>query len=469
MGDMTMKKRLGFSLLCYALFFCISCFSPVLEDALPGTGYGQDEDGGEYGDDIYDYPAEEDNGDDGDDGAKAISHTSFALDAATGLPLDDEETNAAGKAIATLTVPETEGPWTPELDADTEDNGLFEIVETEGAWEVRIKGGPLPLGPYKVVVTIRNGAGKVYHRTIGFSVAKTPPPLSAAPAVVPYITTLARNKLVVTRNGTSRGATGYRAYIGTSANTAGAHLYGSFTGSTVEITDVDWDGTEGGLPDGTTYYVWCVPYNSEGEGGFGPAAVRKTSDPIDPYWWTDIDWWETIDSYEFYFNEKNELVIGYDTRGTREGKEAQCWIVRYHFSCDPAELNKKVPRTTYGHYTTNEDLTGAPAGVFIVETNRTTDPFYAVFYWGHRTIQTAYAGKTNPSGEHISLQGTVHSYLSNAWNNGGGYQATLEKAIATYITSSGSSKIANFGWVAFVATPWYPFKDGKYKYGIPVK
>jgi hypothetical protein len=462
MEDMTMKTGVAF--LCSALLFCTSCLSPVLDDTPPGAGYGQDGDGGEY-EEIYDDLGGEDGENAGDDAAKPVNHLSFALDAAAGLPLDDPEANAAGKAIATLTAPEAEGPWMPELDADTEDNGLFEIVDTDGDWEVRIKDGPLPLGPYKVVITIRNGAGKVYHRTVQFSVAKTPPPLSAAPTVVPHITALAKNKLVVTRNGTSKGATGYRAYIGTSANTAEAHLYGNFTGNTIEIADVDWDKTEGGLPDGMTYYVWCVPYNSEGEGGLGPAAVRKTSDPIDPYWWTDIDWWETIDSYEFYFNEKGELVIGYDTRGAREGKEAQCWVVRYHTSFDPAELNNKIPSTTHGHYTTNEDLTGAPGGVFIVETNRTVDPFYAVYYWGHRTIQTAAVTHKYPSGEVISLQGTVHSYLSNAWGGGGGgYQATLGKAIDNYSRIAGGFSF----YVAFVAVPWYPFKDGRYKYGTPV-
>jgi hypothetical protein len=435
----------------------------MLEEDPPGTEYGQDEDGGEYGDDIYDYTVEE------DDGAKAISYTSFALDAATGLPSDDAEVNAAGKAVATLTVPEAEGPWTPELEADTEDNGLFEIVETEGVYEVRIKDGPLSIGPYKVIITIRNGTGQAYHRTIGFSVAKTPPPFTKAPAVHPYITTPGRNKLVVQWDELPRNAKGYRLYVGPSGNSAAALPYGEKTVTTepkhtIEITDVGWDETDGYLPDSTSYYVWLKPWNNDGEGAFGPVAVRKTSDPIDPYWWTDIDWWETIDSYEFYFNEKNELVIGYDTRGTVTGKEDRRWIVRHHTSFDPAELNKKIPRTTYGHYTTMEDLTGAPAGVFIVETNRTVDPFYAVYYWGHRTIQTAYEGKTNPSGEHVSLQGTVHSYLSNAWGGGGGgYQATLGKAIDNY-----SRIVAGFSfYVAFVAVPWYPFKDGKYKYGIP--
>jgi hypothetical protein len=182
------KPRCGFELgpmiISYLLSACVwvaACSSPVLEVTPSGT---LEEEG----------KGEEDKGEDGGLYDGFISHTSFVLDAVTGLPAEDAETNEAGKAVATLTVPETEGPWTPELDAEIEDNGLFELVppEEEGTYVIQIKsdGGPLPVGPYKAVLRIRNEAGKVFHRTCEFAVARTPPPFKKAPAVHPYITGL---------------------------------------------------------------------------------------------------------------------------------------------------------------------------------------------------------------------------------------------------------------------------------------
>jgi hypothetical protein len=455
------------SLIFYLVVACENAAEPVV--TVVTVGGDEDEDLPEGGqseeEDIYDVAPQQ-----------PVSETSFVLDAVTGLPANVPEENSAGKVIATLTVPETEGPWTPELDAGVENNDLFEIElrGDEGIYEIRIasNGGPLPLGPYKAVLRVWNEAEKVYQLIIEFAVANTPPPFKDAPIVRTVITAPARNKLFVDRGALPTGAAGWRPYIGTSTDSAKAQPYGDVitAGNSVEITDIEGDGTDGGLSDGTIYYVWLRPWNNDGEGGFGTAARCKTSDPIDPYWWTDIDWWDSgSDSYEFYFNDKNELVLGYCTKGSQVAggiNGAGRWIVRHHISFDPGELNKKVPHTAYGHYTTNEDLTGSPGGVFIVETPRAENPFYAVYYWGHRTRQTAAETKKNPFTQVVSLHGTVHSYLSNAWNtrSGGGYSDTLEKAI------NGYGSISSFGfYVAFVAIPWYPVKDGRYKYGTAVQ
>jgi hypothetical protein len=172
------KPRCGFELgpmiISYLLSACVwvaACSSPALEVTPSGTleEKGEEKEKGEEG-----------KGEDGGLYDGFISHTSFVLDAVTGLPAEDAEVNAAGKAVATLAVPETEGPWTPELDAEIEDNGLFEIAppEEEGTYVIQIKsdGEPLTVGPYKVVLRIQNEAGKVYHRTFEFAVARTPPP-----------------------------------------------------------------------------------------------------------------------------------------------------------------------------------------------------------------------------------------------------------------------------------------------------
>jgi hypothetical protein len=442
-----------------------------------GGGSGEDEE-------LYD---ESDGSGDGNGSQQALSYKSFVLDAVTGLSLSDTDTNAKGKTVATLTVPEEGGPWTPELVEDAEDNALFEIVETgDGTYEIQIKDGALPPNSYKVVIEIRNEAAKVFNRTFVFSVAATPPPFGKEPQVQPYITIPGKNKLVVEWDEHPRTATWVQPYVGTTSDSKDAKPYGNHIpvdDKTVEITDLEWDTTDGFLPDSTTYYVWLRPGNdSTGMGMFSPTATTITSDPIDPRWWTDIDWWDVIDSYEFFFNDKGELVIGYSTRSLNSNREGfftssnvdeQCWVVRHHVSFDPQELNSKVPNTKIGHYTTKEDLTGAPAGVFIVETPETKHkaaPFYAVFYWGFWTIQTGNATGTPTHGPHagqtVSLKGTIHAYLSNAWNGGGGYQATLKKAIQWYVGNN--RKVGIWSWVAFVATGWYPVKDGQYKYGKPV-
>jgi hypothetical protein len=499
-----MKKLSVFCLLLFLSFVFYSCLNPTLEDTPRATIINDGDDGG---DELSESEEEDDESEDNDT-SKTISYKSFVLDAVTGLISSDTETNAAGKPVATLTVPETDGPWTPELVEDAGDNALFELInvtkepvvasiniklamavtgQAADQYEIRIKDSALSLGDYSVILNIRNGANKVYNRTFTFSVTAKPPPFKKAPTVHPYITTPDRatgqtkTKLVVEWDEQlPKGAEWAQVYVGTSANSAEAQKIGDhITGNTktMVITDITGDGADGYLPDATTYYVWLsAGSDSLGEGQLGPVAACKTSDTIDPYWWTDIDWWDVIDSYEFYFNDNDELVIGYNTRGVYKGKEDHCWVVRYHFSCDPVEFNHKYPRSKTGHDTTNEDLTGAPAGVFIVEwtagyAKEAGNPFYAVYYWGHKTIQTGDAGGLDPVDKrHVSLKGTIHSYLSNAYHNGSfGYKATLKEAIKGYIGDPVTTKTAIFSWVAWVAVPWYPVKNGRYKYGTPVQ
>jgi hypothetical protein len=427
-------------------------------------------------------------------GQRTISHKNFLINAVMGLPAADPEVNAEGKVVASLTMHTAEGPWTPELAEGLDDNHLFEIVQTGAdVYDIKIKDGPLTVAPYTVSVNISNAAGDTFHRIIKFSVSLTPPPFTKAPSVYPYITKFlkegenftgrTKNRLDVSWDEQPRTAKGYQLYVGTSENSADAKPWGGQlepSARQADITDIDDDETEDGLPDGTTYYVWIKPYNDEGEGAFGPAAKVKTSDPIDPYWWTEIDWWDSgTDSYEFYFNESNELVMGYCTKGSQVGgviSDNGRWIVRYHESYDTVKLNEYLPNTASGHYTTGgEDLTkdkdGNPAGsgVFVVETNREGKPFYANYYWGHKTVYNGTTPKTNPFTQPVSLQGSVKTYVSMAWNSqstaipsGGGYRATLAEAIAFY-------NFTNFKYlVAFVAIPFYPVYEDRYKFGTPV-
>jgi hypothetical protein len=273
------------------------------------------------------------------------------------------------------------------------------------------------------------------------------------------------------------GAEGYRVYVGTDPDARPATPYQVFsspTATSVEITDLEGDDPVGVLPDGTTYYVWVAAYNGSGD-TLSPRAARPTSFTIDPYWYElngdpDFNHWDSrTDAYQFKYDAEAEewiITCGYswfqdhDIYYREDFSNSQPWRIKYHLVFDTVRLNSDVPGTTQGHYTSQEDLrldfegNPAPSGVFIVQMPDTR--FYAVYYWGFKTVQT----NPNHAGAPI---GTVHAYLSNAYATGGGpvsglcYGQTLPQAIDTYTYE-------NFKWfVAGVAVPWYPITaDGQW-------
>jgi hypothetical protein len=441
-----MKKLLGFCLLFCSV--CFSCFNPTLEDAalMPA---GEEEDG-----DLYD----------GADGP--VNFSSFTLDAETGLPADDPAANGAGVAIATLTAPEKEGHWTPELDADVEDNGLFEIAGVSaGQFEIRIKDEPLPVGPYKVVLNIRNGAGKVYHWTIEFSVARTPPPFKNAPLVYPYITGVGRNKLTVQWDELPRSAKWYQIYVGTSANSADARPYGervSITDAqnTAEITDIEGDEADGYLPDGITYYVWLKPGNNEGEGAFSSYGKRKTSDTMPDFFWLDekgggFYCWDSFyggsgsptGDYYIVTPPSEEYPGGRLKYGP--GANSQWDIVYFRF-------DNGAGKGKWG-----EDLSGTKAGDFIVKYPKSRGSgehgeriYQMVMFWGMGAIQTKGPADGNSLGPNGNPLGLTLCYFSNAWDltyKRNPETETLEQAFDKFF----DSKMGARNYNSYVATPWY--------------
>jgi hypothetical protein len=441
----------------------------------PGTA---DERGGENGsgedEELYD---ESDGSGDGNGSQQALSHKSFVLDAVAGLPLNDSDVNAAGKTVATLTVPN--GEWTPELVEDAEDNGRFALEEeagNEGTYVVRIKDGPLPLGPYTVVLNIRNGEGTVYHRTITFSVAKTPPPFKAAPQVFPYITAPGRNELVVRWNELPKGAKWYQLYVGTSADSAAARSYGGHITMTqaannADITDLEGDDVEGGLPDGTDYWVWVKPGNDEGEGAFSSPGTRKTSATL----WRDFykndgpvkDEGKPENFYcwdSFYGSGKagGDYYIITPPSADHPGGTLQYGIddpgeIVYHVSTtsthDPT-ITHKTTKSKWG-----EPLTGTEGYIIYryAQTrsqNKSDGPrnYQGVYYYGLASMQTKGPADGVTTGPNKNPLGLVLCYFGNSYNIGQSRNpetTEFEPAVDRF-----TLKAAGY-FIAYIATPWY--------------
>jgi hypothetical protein len=454
---MMMNKRL-----CFVLFLCfafLSCFNPTLDETPQATISGGDE---YQDDDLYD---------------GSVNHTSFTLDAVSGLPADDAEANDAGKAIATLTVPEAAGPWTPELAAGADgvpldDNRLFEVAATDGGtFEIRIKsaGGPLPIGPYKVSLNISNEAGKVYHRTVDFNVARTPPPFKEAPSVYPHIIGIGKNKLVVTWNELPPSATWYQLYVGTSANSAEARTYSGRVPmtealNTAEITDVEWDDADGYLPDGVNYYVWVRPGNSDGEGPLGPHKSRYTSFTMPDFFWLDENGhsfycWDSFygsggPSGDYYIvTPPSEEHPGGQLKYGPGYKDGIVWsqyeIVFFNIS------------EMHGTGKWGEDLSNTHGGCFIVKYpvsygrgDHGDRVYQLVMFWGMGAIQTKGPEDGVTTGPNKNPKGLILCYFSNAWdltNRRNPETETFEQAIDKFLDHKFGVRQYN----SFVATPWY--------------
>jgi hypothetical protein len=456
---MMVKKHL-----CFLLFLCfafLSCFSPTLETpGITEDGKNEDEDEDE---DIYD---------------GSVSYTSFTLDAVTGLPFDDPTVNAAGKSVATLTVPEAGGPWTLELAGDSDgnlfdDNQQFEIVPlADGGtdetlmYEIRIRSGILPLGPYKVSLNISNDTEQVYHRTIEFNVARTPPPFKTSPLVYPYITGIGRNKLVVQWDELPRSAAWYQLYVGTSNNSAEAKPCGgrvpmTEAQNTAEITDIEGDDADGYLPDDVTYYVWVRPGNSDGEGLFGPYKSREISNSMPDFFWLDENGndfycWDSFyggggqPTGDYYIvTPPSEEHPGGQLKYGPGGARSQWDIV--HFAI----------RGMGGKGKWGESLADTYGGGFIVKYpvsygkgDHGERVYQLVMFWGMGAIQTKGPESGNSLGPNGNPLGLILCYFSNAWDltyRRNPETETFEQAVDKFMDTKFGSRSYN----SYVATPWY--------------
>jgi hypothetical protein len=426
---------------------------------------------------------------DEDDDIPVSVKKQVSVDAEPGLTYGNGGTATAGTTVVRLTLP-------PAFDVDlpdTEDNALFELAnETGDTGTVRVvikeEGDSLELGSYIVVILITPPAdsGELpFYIKREFTVSKTPPPLKKAPAVYPYIIAPGKNKLKVSWDERPAGTTGYKLYIGTSADTAAAKPIGepvteSGSEHTKEITEIPDYGIENGLPDGTTYYVWVRAYNDDGDGGFGPPGVQTTSATMPDMLWMDEDdvtftSWDSfyggdgsVGGTDFYIirppsadhpggtlrygpliKESNGIIAGGGWKGDivhyikehrggrgKWGEDASGWAGVFIFRYHEDSVQPFPPDNIYG----GEHR-----------------PYYAVYYSGLGAIQTV-GPPTNTFGPNNDARGLLMCYFGNAYDVNGVFgvgihqnpqRPTHEEAIDRF-------SMANVNhFIAGVAIPWY--------------
>jgi hypothetical protein len=231
-----------------------------------------------------------------------------------------------------------------------------------------------------------------------------------------------------------------------------------------------------GLQDGTVYHVWVKAKDADGNVSppSSTAVCRKTSDPVNPFWYSGLDYWDSeTDGYEI-----TETTLGYNTMPPWKtngmiGGFGYKGDIRYYVEFDPEEAARIAPKTQTGKW--GEDLSGYPAGVFIIEyreehkpTDQRPGNFFGVYFYGLGAPQTP-ATNNWLTAQHI---GDRLAYLGNSIGlseaqggpRGVGSQwnpetPTLEEAIERFTLEN----IHQF--IAYVATPWYRIKDGRWVKG----
>jgi hypothetical protein len=439
----------------------------------------------------------------GDDGI--ITARTLEMDAVAGLLLGDD-TAGPGVKVAVLTLPL---PWEVKL-PDVEDNALFTIVDERTAEQPAVSRLPLlankieddegeddtgeddkvrvvikedtpPLawGKYRVVLEVSNPdiQDSSFTKKFDFTVTQTPPPFKNAPGVYPYITGVGKNKLTVRLSQQIVGADGYKVYVGTAGDSSAALLYNAAVDKlafAVDITDIDGDSVDGGLPDETTYYVWLSAYNSEGESALSPAAKVTTSFKLPEAFYKDDDGnsffaWDSYsgvaegdhsggDLYVIYPPGSNERIypggilhygpIRENLKGTLGTSGFRGDIVYFY------KEDRAIGRSKWG-----EKLTG-PSGVFIIRYHDDSVSsvsgmshvkerrYMGIYFYGLGTIQTVDVAY-GPSGSSLGLP---LCYFGNSY-----YLPTMvNPEVDTFEEAFNWFTLANINkFIAFVAVPWY--------------
>jgi hypothetical protein len=338
-------------------------------------------------------------------------------------------------------------------------NGSFEVRDAE----VFIKAPALSVGDYRLRVRAANSAGAAQEKGFIYTVnedAGSDIPSPEGFKAVPGLQRISASWQAV------EGAVSYRVcWVEAADDSSPADALESETPG-VTIT---------GLADSTVYTVWVKAKDSAGKLGLpsDPVSCRKTSDAVNPFWYTgDFDYWDSeTDGYEI-----TAATLDYNTmapwndNGYIGGFKYKADI-RYYVEFDPAEIAEKAPKGPKGKPKTDtgkyeEDLTGYPAGVFIVEYRDDLKPadrpgdFFGVYFYGLGAVQTnTTTGLTwNHGNDRLAYLGNSYGLSQDQGGPQGvttGWDPeteTLEEAIDRFTLEN------MHRFIAFVATPWYRIK-----------
>jgi hypothetical protein len=357
---------------------------------------------------------------------------------ADAMMVANTDTVNAGEKAGTVSFPDTEeGVWEAAFvpGPGATHNKRFNIVyvydEKEpsvpiGATFIIKEGeGPLRWGRYSVRVRVSNEeSGLAFTKVFAFEVTQSPAPFKEAPRMYPYVVE-EKNKMVI--KWVKRPATtSYTVYAGTTANFNTASLIGTVNASADSVEFSAVPGGSGDLPINTYYWAWVTATNAAGTTPPSPAARKKTTAPVQPYFYENKDDKGVDQKEASYFD-----CGGYGDYYRFTPTQVKYWFgsqggynyigdILYHEIFDP-----QVPGSNYPFPTglkNNPDVVGLPAGVFVLKypegyvpgalTQNDTTPnkmkrYSAVYYWG--------MGATVPSG--MPNAGKVQAGIVNQWNN----------------------------------------------------
>jgi hypothetical protein len=314
-------------------------------------------------------------------------------------------------------------------------DGTQETIKVYYAKLIIKEGESLPIGIYSVQVLITGPGDYHKHKILVFKVVTAPQEFVIAPEVASRIIGTNKNNLEISWR-RRPGAAGYYVYIATE-NIPPATPATTINGG--DILSYTYSGTNG-LPNSTNYFVWVKAYNASGETKFSPVKKRKTSDPIEAFFYTG-----KVADFNTYYPEKAaeasaglswdsgldwyNIIPETDGSGVNlnyyggYGTDQNTKII-YHARFDVDEASNATVQSGSGHTeghtlweryydgplvitdgTINGD-TRAASGVFIYEYSSVQYPnahYYATYYWGLGARQHTHSFGLNETKTHNLL------------------------------------------------------------------
>jgi hypothetical protein len=357
-----------------------------------------------------------------------------------------------GDAAGTISLPETEeGVWRVAFvtGPGATHNKRFDVeYDSEPAptkATFRIKEKNLDWGLYSVRVQVSNEESDLaFTKVFTFEVTLSPAPFKEAPRMYPSPNSESPRKMVITW--TKRpSTTNYTVYAGTTADFSAATVIATVPAMNESVAEFSTvPGSGGDLPTDTPYWAWVVATNSAGSTPPSPAARKKTSAPVQPYFYENVDDKGVEQDEASYFD-----CGGYGDYYRFTPTEVKYWFgsaggynyigdIVYHEIFDPPTPGSNYPFPN--DLKNNPNVVGLPAGVFVLKYQEGKVPgaltandntpnkmkrYSAVYYWG--------MGATVPPG--TANAGKIQAGIVNQW---AGYAETVtyEEAIDKFTAAN---------------------------------